>query len=63
MMYEMLCIPLNDGTATMPQHDDDSACGDSVASSTTSLRSAVTNYEYEHGRRYHAYKSGRERET
>ena len=29
-----------------------------IASYTTSLASDVTNYKYEHGRRYHAYKEG-----
>ncbi|ERF76119.1 hypothetical protein EPUS_01452 [Endocarpon pusillum Z07020] len=40
------------------EYDNDSAFGESLASSTTSLRSAVTKYEFEHGRRYHAYKAG-----
>ncbi|KAK3675479.1 hypothetical protein LTR78_004562 [Recurvomyces mirabilis] len=30
----------------------------SLASSSTSLQSAVTRYEYEHGRRYHGYQAG-----
>jgi hypothetical protein len=39
--------------------DGDSAFGDSdVASETTSLRSAVYNYIYENGRRYHSYRAG-----
>ncbi|TKA22627.1 hypothetical protein B0A50_07636 [Salinomyces thailandicus] len=40
--------------------DRDSALGDSDgASFTTSLDSSVTNYKYEHGRRYHAYQDGK----
>ncbi|KAI7368279.1 hypothetical protein KC354_g2778 [Hortaea werneckii] len=40
--------------------DRDSAYGDSDSSSlTTSLNSAVTDYKYEHGRRYHAYQEGK----
>lgn len=43
-------------------YDLDSTFGDGGSeaggSSTTSIRSAITNYEYEHGRRYHAYKPG-----
>lgn len=31
---------------------------ESIASSTTSLQSAVTKYTFEHGRRYHAYNAG-----
>ncbi|KAL5352249.1 hypothetical protein ACLOAV_002196 [Pseudogymnoascus australis] len=38
--------------------DADSAYGDSVASSSTSLASSITRYQYENGRRYHAYKQG-----
>ncbi|TVY35145.1 Secondary metabolism regulator [Lachnellula subtilissima] len=36
----------------------DSAYGSSVASSSDSLGSSITNYLYENGRRYHAYKEG-----
>ncbi|KFY98152.1 hypothetical protein V498_01618 [Pseudogymnoascus sp. VKM F-4517 (FW-2822)] len=38
--------------------DADPAYGDSVASSSTSLASSITRYQYENGRRYHAYKQG-----
>jgi hypothetical protein len=39
--------------------DRDSAYGDSdVASETSSLRSAVLDYVYENGRRYHSYRQG-----
>lgn len=31
----------------------------SIASSSTSLLSSVTKYEYENGRRYHAYQAGK----
>ncbi|MCJ1382886.1 hypothetical protein MMC17_005999 [Xylographa soralifera] len=36
----------------------DSAYDSEVASYTTSLASGVTDYRFEHGRRYHAYKEG-----
>lgn len=36
--------------------DGDSSTG---GSTTTSIKSAITKYEFEHGRRYHAYKAGR----
>ncbi|OCK83750.1 S-adenosyl-L-methionine-dependent methyltransferase [Lepidopterella palustris CBS 459.81] len=38
--------------------DLDSTLGDDGASVTTSLDSSVTNFRYEHGRRYHGYKDG-----
>ncbi|CZR65212.1 related to methyltransferase [Phialocephala subalpina] len=38
--------------------DTDSAYGSSVASSSATLASSITNYQYENGRRYHAYKEG-----
>jgi len=38
--------------------ETDSAFGDDSASETTSLKSAVYNYKYRNGRRYHAYKEG-----
>jgi len=38
--------------------DNDSAQGFDIASETTSLASSITNYRYENGRRYHAYKDG-----
>lgn len=44
------------------QADHDSTFGGSrasLASSSTSLESAVTNYQFEHGRRYHAYQAGK----
>ncbi|KAF1918737.1 SAM dependent methyltransferase [Ampelomyces quisqualis] len=37
--------------------ETDSAFGD-TASDTTSLKSAILNYKYRNGRRYHAYKEG-----
>ncbi|KFY48966.1 hypothetical protein V495_00868 [Pseudogymnoascus sp. VKM F-4514 (FW-929)] len=49
----------NTRTAVGGESDDaDSAYGDSVASSSTSLASSITRYQYENGRRYHAYKQG-----
>lgn len=39
-------------------NDTDSAYSENVQSETTSLRSSITNYHYENGRRYHAYHSG-----
>lgn len=38
--------------------DIDSAYGDDTESQTTSLKSSVTQYVYENGRRYHSYRSG-----
>ena len=38
--------------------DLDSSYGDSVASDTTSIKSHILNYRFEHGRRYHSYKAG-----
>ena len=45
------------------EHEDDfadldSAQGDDATSSTASVASSVYNYQYENGRRYHAYRSG-----
>jgi hypothetical protein len=49
-----------DQTGTiLVDHGTDSAYGDSDAESeTVSLRSAVYNYIYENGRRYHSYRAG-----
>ncbi|GAM39040.1 hypothetical protein TCE0_034f10260 [Talaromyces pinophilus] len=43
-----------------PQDDDDndSALGEDKASSTTSLGESIFNYQYENGRRYHAFRAG-----
>lgn len=44
------------------EHEHDSTFGgdrESLASSSTSLRSAVTKYQFEHGRRYHGYQAGK----
>lgn len=44
------------------QHEHDSTFGgdrQSVASSSNSLESSVTDYPYEFGRRYHAYQAGK----
>ncbi|KAK0356213.1 hypothetical protein LTS16_023665 [Friedmanniomyces endolithicus] len=44
------------------EYDRDSTFGGdraSLASSSTSLRSEVTRYEFEHGRRYHGYQAGK----
>jgi ubiquinone/menaquinone biosynthesis C-methylase UbiE len=38
--------------------DNDSTYGESISSLTTSLTSSITNYQYENGRRYHAYREG-----
>ncbi|PSN70481.1 hypothetical protein BS50DRAFT_488203 [Corynespora cassiicola Philippines] len=38
--------------------DTDSAYNDDALSDTTSLKSAIVNYKYRNGRRYHAYKEG-----
>ncbi|MCJ1306948.1 hypothetical protein MMC25_000592 [Agyrium rufum] len=44
--------------ADTEERQDDSAYESEAASYTTSLSSTVTDYKYEHGRRYHAYKEG-----
>ncbi|KMU84798.1 UMTA [Coccidioides immitis H538.4] len=38
--------------------DSDSAYGDDSGSEYTSLKSSITNYRYENGRRYHAFHAG-----
>jgi len=38
--------------------ETDSAFGDDAESYTTSLKSSITNYKYENGRRYHSFKDG-----
>ncbi|KAF3007728.1 hypothetical protein E8E13_009786 [Curvularia kusanoi] len=38
--------------------DNDSTYNEDDASETTSLKSAIVNYKYRNGRRYHAYKEG-----
>ncbi|WPG98752.1 S-adenosyl-L-methionine-dependent methyltransferase [Acrodontium crateriforme] len=43
------------------EYDHDSTFGgdrDSIVSSSVSLNSAITKYQFEHGRRYHAYQAG-----
>jgi hypothetical protein len=57
-----------DSTASSPSNasdqdtdfdDNDSAYGDSIdGSDTTSIKSVITKYRYENGRRYHAYRDG-----
>lgn len=42
-----------------PEWDNDSAMGESIASSTASLTPSVAEYEHQHGRRYHAFRAGR----
>ncbi len=39
--------------------DNDSAIGSDLPSSTQSLTSSALDFEFEHGRRYHAYQAGR----
>lgn len=39
--------------------DGDSALGDDSASETRSLTQSIMDYEYENGRRYHAYQAGK----
>ena len=46
------------GTITIDTDGDSSYGGSDGASETTSLRSAVFNYVYENGRRYHSYRAG-----
>lgn len=43
------------------EYDHDSTFGgdrESLASSSTSLNSEITRYQFEHGRRYHGYRAG-----
>ena len=40
------------------ESDTDSALGSEAPSSTNSVASSVMNYQYENGRRYHAFRSG-----
>ena len=63
MKYEIGAISSENPLNLTSQYDNDSAFGESLASSTTSLRSVMTKYEFEHGRRYHAYKAGRKQKT
>ena len=39
--------------------DTDSTLGSEPPSTTASLSSSILNYQYENGRRYHAYKAGK----
>ncbi|KZL85510.1 methyltransferase domain-containing protein [Colletotrichum incanum] len=41
-----------------PQSDDQSEIGESIASSSTSLRESILEYRLENGRTYHQYKDG-----
>ena len=60
----MATIPLSGEHDTLEadDHDRDSTFGgdrDSLASSSTSLISGITKYQFENGRRYHAYQAGK----
>ena len=46
-------------TETEESWETDSSLGTEIASSTASLSSSVLEYEYENGRRYHAYRAGK----
>lgn len=50
-----------DPIAAQPSNgsQDDEESQFDEASYTTSIASSITNYKFEHGRRYHAYKEGR----
>lgn len=39
-------------------YTEDEWAAESTASETTSLRSSITDYVYDNGRRYHAYHAG-----
>jgi hypothetical protein len=58
--FSMAHTTTTDQTGTiLVDSDGDSTFGDNdSASETTSLRSAVLNYVYENGRRYHSYRAG-----
>lgn len=54
-----LAVPAPAPAALEAEEDDwenDSAVGESIASSTTSLNSSIMKYREENGRTYHAYK-------
>ncbi|KAL1987597.1 hypothetical protein VTN96DRAFT_3197 [Rasamsonia emersonii] len=42
----------------LPEEEDDEAYGSELQSYATSLSSSVTNYQWQHGRRFHSYKEG-----
>ena len=42
--------------AEADDYEADSAFGQSIASSTTSINSSIMKYRFENGRTYHAYK-------
>ncbi|OSS50807.1 hypothetical protein B5807_04578 [Epicoccum nigrum] len=46
------------GQIVVDTEDNDSTYNEDDASETTSLKSAILNYKYRNGRRYHAYKEG-----
>ncbi|OKL59146.1 hypothetical protein UA08_05915 [Talaromyces atroroseus] len=45
-------------TVEIDSEDADSALGDELSTSSTSLSSSVLRYEWKHGRRYHSYNAG-----
>lgn len=60
--YELLYHPPTDDqgqtNTSNTNSDQDSTFGNSGTSLHTSIKSFVTDYPYEHGRRYHAFKAG-----
>lgn len=61
-----MCRPPQQAAAVAPAEqyvevdgdDVDSAIGDDISSTSTSLRSSILKYEWKHGRRYHGYQAG-----
>ncbi|KAI7112772.1 hypothetical protein KC352_g35270, partial [Hortaea werneckii] len=52
-------FPHDQSLADVDMDDGDSALGDDTASETRSITDSVLGYEYENGRRYHAYRAGK----
>jgi hypothetical protein len=59
--YTMEATILPPANMDADEYDHDSTFGgdrESLASSSTSLNSEITRYQFEHGRRYHGYRAG-----
>ncbi|GAB1740059.1 hypothetical protein NU219Hw_g4980t1 [Hortaea werneckii] len=52
-------FPNDQSLPDVDMDDGDSALGDDTASETRSITDSVLGYEYENGRRYHAYRAGK----
>lgn len=56
---ETVYTPTEQGTDEFELLDDENASWEAGSSGSTSLTPSVYSYEYEFGRRYHGFKSGR----